>query len=181
MDYLKYLAFILAYWTHLIEDLPTPDGPWGGIRLFFPSSVYVGGTGQIWWWNNYDIFLLCLSLLASNFLIHFLVPHRKKWRPSVSVFVTLTIAFCVVYQITHRPYDFSYNGDGVNYEFLEAKSLEIQEKILGPWLFSTCQSLDNLLPLYFWEKDALTKKWLLFAATLRIYLWKRYLFTSLLL
>ena len=142
-------AFLLAYWIHLLEDLPTPDGPWGGIRLFFPSTTYVGGTGQIWWWNNYDIFLLAFSLLIANWIIHLLLRKKEIWKTRVSLVYTACVFSLIFYQINHRPFDFTYNGDGVNYEFLEQKSLALQEEILGPWLYSIMHSLDQHLPLYF--------------------------------
>jgi len=36
---LTYLAFNLGFVFHLLEDMPTPASVWGGVNLFFPSSV----------------------------------------------------------------------------------------------------------------------------------------------
>lgn len=41
-------SFLLGYLFHLLEDMPTPSGPWGGVNLFFPSNTYIGGYGKIW-------------------------------------------------------------------------------------------------------------------------------------
>ena len=146
---LGYLAFLFGYWTHLFEDLPTPDGPWGGIRLLFPSTTYYGGTGHIWWWNNYDIFLLALLLLVINNLLALSFFKKKNWSIKLSVTSTVLVTTVALFQITHRPFDFDYNGDGVNYKELENKSLEIQKEILGPQLYQIMKNLDQRLPLYF--------------------------------
>jgi membrane-bound metal-dependent hydrolase YbcI (DUF457 family) len=44
---------------HLIEDLPAPAGPWGGLMLLWPfSDVRFGGWGWIWWMNEYLMVVL---------------------------------------------------------------------------------------------------------------------------
>ncbi|NQX92978.1 MAG: metal-dependent hydrolase [Flavobacteriales bacterium] len=142
-------AFLGAYWIHLIEDMPTPSSVWQGIDLFFPIGGYVGGFGQIWWWNNYDIFLLAIAVIISNIIILIInsfVKRKRVGQLSIAVFL-----FCfaiAIYQINTRPFDFQYT-DGVDYGLYEQKSKEIQKEILGNWLYEKMVKLDKMIPLYF--------------------------------
>lgn len=61
-----WIAMFLGYVMHLVGDLPTPSHTWGGIKLFWPLPMAIGGTGHIWWWNNYDIFLIIGVCCAIN-------------------------------------------------------------------------------------------------------------------
>lgn len=146
------MAYFGGFMMHLLEDMPTPDFVWGGVRLFFPADVYIGGTGDIWWWNNYDIFLIIVSVILLNLsfqLIHLFkkIPIRKM---SAGILV-LGFVFSLC-QMKTRDYDFQYSGfSGHNgiHNRNEVKSKEIQKEILGDKLFRFMTWLDNTLPIYF--------------------------------
>lgn len=36
---------------HILGDMPTPPGSWGGLPVFFPHPARFGGTGNIGWYN----------------------------------------------------------------------------------------------------------------------------------
>ena len=37
-------GFLGGYLAHLLCDMPTPAASWGGVRLFYPFTGYIGGT-----------------------------------------------------------------------------------------------------------------------------------------
>ncbi|GAB5556873.1 MAG: hypothetical protein SchgKO_10860 [Schleiferiaceae bacterium] len=148
---LVYPAFFFGFFFHLLEDMPTPASVWGGVNLFFPSSDYVGGYGKIWWWNNYDLFLIILSVIFCNLLleaIQWLGPKIKIPRGMAAIVFGLGFGL-FIFQIQSRPVDFSYSGHTVNYNQYEKQSLEIQRDLLGDRLYEFMYDLDQAIPLYF--------------------------------
>lgn len=138
-------AFVSGYFLHLICDMPTPASSWGGVNLFFPLDSYVGGWGKIWWWNNYDLFLIISLVIVVNFIllaISMLSKYRFKYLPCI-LFLIVTIA--VIIQINTRKFDFN----SAPYQSCETRSKEIQEKILGRPLYEKMKKLDSTIPLHF--------------------------------
>ena len=138
-----------GFLVHLLEDMPTPSSVWGGVNFFWPSRAYNGGSGDIWWWNNYDIFLIVLGLISINLLLHLsrkVIAFNLK-RFTVGVFIT---AFALtLFQIKTRDFDFAYTGHTVNYPDYELKSKELQREILGDKLFEKMEKFDKSLGIYF--------------------------------
>lgn len=142
----KYLliAFIGAYTVHLFEDMLTPGGPWNGIRFLFPLNTYFGGTGQIWWWNNYDIFLIVSGVLIVNLLLLFVLHSRIRVWYFTSLILIIGIALVCI-QVRSRGVDFNsrdYSGN-------EQGSLQIQQRILGDGLYRRMVKFDRSLKIYF--------------------------------
>ena len=140
------LAFFFGFLFHLLEDMPTPASVWGGVNLFFPSSKYVGGFGNIWWWNNYDLVLIIFSVIILNLIVN-IIPTRSykiKVNSSLSVFLIGLVLFLI--QINTRTVDFAYSGHTVNYNKLESQSKKIQREILGEKLFEIMTDIDNKIP-----------------------------------
>ncbi|MFC0878570.1 metal-dependent hydrolase [Saccharicrinis sp. FJH2] len=140
------LAFCAGYIIHLLEDMPTPGYTWEGINLFWPSSDYSGGTGEIWWWNNYDLFLIIAGVAAVNLTI-LLLPKIKARKLTPLIFVTGLI-FCIV-QIKSRPQNFDYTSFKKEYNNFELQSKEIQKQILGKRLYSWMDYFDKKVPFNF--------------------------------
>jgi inner membrane protein len=143
-------AFFGGYVMHLFGDLPTPGHTWGGIKLLWPSHIPFGGTGQIWWWNNYDLFLLIIGCCTIN--IGFIVVSHIYKRPVIKLLPALLffVTFgMVLYQIQHRPVNFAYNGYTKHFDEYEQKSLTIQKAILGKQLYAYMVSLDHHLKIVF--------------------------------
>jgi inner membrane protein len=144
------LAFFFGYLMHLLGDLPTPDAAWNGIRLFWPLSPFVGGFGYIWWWNNYDIFLIFLVGGALNAAL--IVANRYLKRRLLRTAPTL-IFLCMIcaalFQITHRPARFSSAGNPAGHAEKEHQSLAIQRDILGERLYGIMNALDRKIPIPF--------------------------------
>ena len=143
------LAFFFGFLFHLLEDMPTPSSVWGGVNLLFPSSKYIGGFGNIWWWNNYDLVLIIFFVITINLLVN-LIPTRYykiKVRSSLSIFLVGLLLFLI--QINTRPVDFSYNGHTTNYDKFESQSKNIQREILGEKLYQIMTDIDNKIPLNF--------------------------------
>ncbi len=143
------IGFFLGFVIHLIEDMPTPASTWGGINFFWPSKSYIGGTGDIWWWNNYDIFLIVVLVIFLNIILiiikRYINFNLKKL--TVGVFIIgFTIALI---QIKTRDFDFAYVGHAKNYQQFENKSKQIQKDILGDRLYKIMESFDNKLKIYF--------------------------------
>ncbi len=149
-DYgIYFIVFVLGYWAHLAGDLPTPASVWGGIAFAWPSSVYWGGYGKIWWWNNYDVFLL---ILLSVFLI-LLVPVLSKWikkrKRTFSVSILAITLMLITIQINTREYNYAYTSDSSGYAQMEKNSKKEQERILGKRLYRSMDWFDSKLKIYF--------------------------------
>lgn len=143
------IGFSLAFFIHLIEDMPTPASSWEGVNLFWPNKSYYGGTGDIWWWNNYDIFLIVIGVVIINWFLALIkrvifIDIRKF---TVGVFLIGFILGTI--QIKTRDFDFSYSGSTNKYQEFEMKSKELQKEILGDDLFQLMEKMDDKLKIYF--------------------------------
>ncbi len=139
------VAFVGGFVCHLFEDMVTPASAWGGIRLFFPSEIYIGGTGEIWWWNNYDIFLVMAGAFVFNVILLILGSLLKK-RMCRWLGCTFLLAILIsVYQIKSRRFDFN----SVRYEVGEEKSKEIQQNKLPPGIYQGMEKWDRWLIVHF--------------------------------
>jgi len=147
----KYLfsSFFLGFLFHLIEDMPTPSSVWGGVNLFFPSSNYIGGYGKIWWWNNYDLVLIIISVIIINLSVNLLPKALNKLKIKLSITIFLSGLLFGLFQINTRTSDFSYTGHTAHYKQLEADSKLIQKEILGEKLYNFMTAVDNKIPLNF--------------------------------
>lgn len=146
---LYFLTFILAYWAHLAGDLPTPSSAWGGIALFWPSLDYVGGSGKIWWWNNYDIFLIIVLCVVLNLAV---LAFSKYLKNRIKVVSTTIFTIClvfIIFQVNTRHFNYAYSNDSSRYAEMEQKSKEEQKRILGTPLYNMMVSFDSKLKIYF--------------------------------
>ncbi len=143
------IAFFFGFLFHLFEDMPTPASVWGGVNFFFPSANYVGGFGKIWWWNNYDLFLIIILVIVLNLSINLLPArlYKLKVRTCISVFSIGLVLFLT--QIHTRPFDFSYKGHAVDYAKYERVSKNIQREILGDTIYEWMRDIDAQIPWYF--------------------------------
>ncbi|WP_430814141.1 metal-dependent hydrolase [Carboxylicivirga sp. RSCT41] len=141
----SFLSFIL----HLVEDMPTPASTWGGVDLLWPSGSYIGGTGDIWWWNNYDIFLIVVAVIVINLTLLLLgkVISFDIRKFTVGVFI-LGFSFAFL-QIKTRDFDFAYTGHTAQYDQYEAKSKQIQRELLGDRIYELMERFDKQLKIYF--------------------------------
>lgn len=139
------LGFVLGFVIHLLQDMITPAGPWGGVRLFFPSEVYIGGTGDIWWWNSYNLFLVVVGVLLLNSCLLFALSwfKVKPYKYITSIFLIGFI--CFVWQM--KRIDFNFNGKA--YAECEQRSKEIQKGILSDGMYDKMEKLDRLLIIHF--------------------------------
>jgi inner membrane protein len=143
------LVFVSGFIFHLLGDLPTPSSSWNGINLFWPSKHYIGGTGEIWWWNNYDIFLIILSIIIINVITIFIgrLARIKVLKITISTFLLGFVM--IMHQIKTRTFDFNYEGHTTKYDLYEQKSKEIQKQILGTKLYGFMVGFDNKLKINF--------------------------------
>ncbi len=137
-------AFVAGYAMHLLGDLPTPASAWGGIRFLWPSHAYVGGTGHIWWWNNYDLFLLAAGCTTVNIILMLTRIHRRV------VFSVAGLALLLAFvQVHTRQYRYAYRGNTSRYELMERHSCQEQRRVLGRSLYNGMVWLDEHIPLNF--------------------------------
>ena len=127
----------------------TPGASWGGVNLFWPLNSYVGGFGKIWWWNNYDIFLIICSIIFLNTFTLFMSSIFK-----INSFKFMVVVFIIgvalsVYQVNTRNYDFAYSENTNKYQEYELASKQIQKDILGIRLYNVMENFDNKLKIYF--------------------------------
>lgn len=143
------IGFVLGFLVHLIEDMPTPSSSWGGVNFFWPSKSYMGGSGDIWWWNNYDIFLIVFAVFIINLLLLIIKRFVGSHLRSLATTIFLIGFVWAVFQIKTRDYDFAYVGHANSYQEYEAKSKEIQQEILGENVYQIMLRFDNNLGIYF--------------------------------
>lgn len=146
---LPILAFFFGFLFHLFEDMPTPASVWGGVNFFFPSDQYIGGFGKIWWWNNYDLVLIIVSIILLNSLINLAPNTYRALKIKGASFIFLLGFLLSIYQINSRSIDFSYTGHSTDYNKFEKQSKLIQKEILGESLYQFMNDLDNKIPLNF--------------------------------
>lgn len=143
------LGFLFGYLIHLIEDMPTPSSTWGGVNFLWPYKTYIGGTGDIWWWNNYDVFLIVVFVILINILIQLIQRFISIDTRKLTVIFFVLGTSLVITQIKTRSFDFAYNGYSTNYQNSEIKSKQIQKEILGVRLYQLMEGFDNKLKIYF--------------------------------
>lgn len=143
------IAFVLGFFIHLIEDMPTPASTWGGVNLLWPSESYVGGTGDIWWWNNYDVFLIVICVIIINLILPLLRRFVRFDLRLFTIAVFVLGAVSATVQIKTRDFDFSYTGHTSRYQEFEDKSKQIQQEILGDRLYQMMEAFDDKLEIYF--------------------------------
>lgn len=78
--FLSFLCGFLGVCLHILGDMPTPAGSWGGLPVFFPHPARFGGFSKIGWydpvlfWKTSVFFVLSsLCVLAA------LLNPRGKW------------------------------------------------------------------------------------------------------
>lgn len=148
------LTFVLGALMHLLEDLPTPDFVWRGVRFFWPSPEYIGGFGKIWWWNNYDIVLIIITVVFLNLSMAVIALKSSFSKPMKWLRLSFFLLgfSLIVYQMNTRNYDFNYEGFAEHHSVWqkhEAKSKAIQRELLGDWLYQKMNYLDRQLPVWF--------------------------------
>lgn len=149
------IAFFCGFMMHLLGDLPTPGGPWEGIKLLWPLRINVGGWGKIWWWNNYDLLLIILLCCFMNSILLVIESILKKSFFRILLPIVISIIFVlsfllIVYQVNRRSHSFAYQSPLKQQDFYkyEEKSLEIQKAILGNKLFYFISKVDSALIIY---------------------------------
>ncbi|RMG75891.1 MAG: metal-dependent hydrolase [Bacteroidetes bacterium] len=139
------ISFLGGYLLHLVEDMPTPGGSWGGIRLLFPSQTYIGGWGYTWWWNNYDIFLIVSGTLLLSLLALMVCEWRSRRLRFIPVLLLLFGSLLAMQQLHFRQTDYNECA----YPACETASWEEQERNIGKAWTRRLRQMDNLLPIYF--------------------------------
>ncbi len=96
---------------HLLGDLPTPPGPWGGLPVFFPLGIREGGWSRIGWVNEVLIYLLGTAGLAAGALVlaYALGPDRARpWlRSGAASVASLALATTVWFGSVSRYENFA--------------------------------------------------------------------------
>ncbi len=144
-----YLAFVLGCLAHAAGDFLTPASAWGGVRLLWPLTDYVGGWGKVWWWNNYDVFLIISGCALLNIIL-ILSANFIRFRVNIITLVVFLLAFAGVWrQVETRNTSYAYAGHTKKYNQLEEKSKEEQRHILGTKAYRAMTHFDEWLPLNF--------------------------------
>jgi hypothetical protein len=144
-----FYTFLFAAFAHLLCDCVTPASTWGGVRMWAPLPVYTGGWGDVWWWNNYDIFLIVTACFFVNLVWMGVCAWSKRQSGTIPVlFAVATIVFMSV-QMHDRQTDYAYEGAATNYQQLEEASKKEQQRILAPAIYQRMEQLDRWLPFNF--------------------------------
>ncbi len=148
-QHLFLFSFILGFLIHLIEDMPTPASVWGGVNFLWPIKTYTGGSGDIWWWNNYDLFLIVSGIVILNVSILFISGLGKINSRKLTTTIFITGLVLSLIQVKTRGFDFNYTGHTPKYQEYEQKSKEIQKDILGVTVYNLMLEFDNNMSLNF--------------------------------
>ena len=143
------LGFTIGFICHLFEDMPTPAGSWGGVNFFWPLKTYLGGTGKIWWWNNYDIFLIVLTVVFLNLVFLGLGKYLKNKTKIILLAMFVFGVILISNQIRNRHFDFNSIGQTNQFQTNERKSKEIQKEILGVRLYKLMEKFDEKIKVNF--------------------------------
>jgi membrane-bound metal-dependent hydrolase YbcI (DUF457 family) len=137
-------GFFFGFCIHLSEDMVTPAGSWGGVRLFFPLDTYIGGTGDIWWWNNYDVLLVVSAVLVINlFLLTFSAIGKMNMRKMGLIIFAIG---CITSMIQIKTRNFNFNNKV--FDRCEGKSKTIQKEILGEKIYNVMERFDKAWIIY---------------------------------
>lgn len=139
------IGFVSGFIIHLVQDMITPASLWGGVRFFFPSTMYIGGTGDIWWWNNYNLFLVVAAVLLLNCCLLLILWKYKDWLRKCTAGILLIGCLCFVWQVM----SIQYNFNNKEYADCEQRSKEIQKEILGEKVYHKMEKLDDFLIIHF--------------------------------
>lgn len=146
------IAVFVSYLAHIFEDMPTPDFVWGGVAFLFPSENYWGGKGYIWWWNNYDLFLIIIGVFFVNLNLKLWSKLLKVNLHKIAGFILLLGVGLYLHQMFTRPYDFNYSGmKGHNevWRVNETRSKEVQKEILGEDIYNLMEGFDQSISIWF--------------------------------
>jgi len=142
------LSFFLAYVMHLFQDMLTPAASWGGVAFLWPLLDYSGGWGYIWWWNNYDIFLIVCSIITLNLFLWLVPMASQRIRFAIAGGVLLAGILMASKQLAMRDNNYNYSKEK-GYQYLEQESLIEQKQVLGEYGYNLMIRIDRSLPVYF--------------------------------
>lgn len=135
-------ALSLGWLAHLLLDLPTPPGPWGGVQLLWPHPAMVGGLGWCWWFNNYDLLLLLAGALVALLGLGALRGRPLRARIGATSIIAGVLLLGSL-QLHRRQVDYA---TGV-YADLDQASLQEQERLLGAGPARLLRQVDQATPL----------------------------------
>ncbi len=139
-------AFITAYSLHLLCDMVTPAGLWGGIGLFWPDTIRYGGWGLRWWWNNFDITIIGCVITACATLLSFITAISLRLRGIIALSIFITGIITGAALINHGTIDF--NNRRMTYAEKTKKSFLIQRRIIGDRLLNIMSAAGKLTEVH---------------------------------
>lgn len=141
------LMFCLGFLLHLLEDMITPGGSWHGIHLLWPMDRFSGGYGYVWWWNNYDLFLIVLGIILINGIMAMgALAFRKNIR-GLYLITFLMGLLLFVHQVKSR--NLNFNDSGLTFSAHEKLSKGKQQQILGPTIYRWMDRFDKAIGINF--------------------------------
>ena len=142
------LAFLVGWLIHLIEDLPSPAEPWGGLPLLWPfHDTRYGGWAHIWWLNEYLLFSLvsaAILALAGIAIVRRVQPRFAR----VISFITFTIALTALTQATIFSAVSRYEST--------SQWNTYQRLLLGDHLWAPVYRIDHVLN-FLWEREVIPR------------------------
>lgn len=144
-----FCVFLISGLVHLFEDMVTPAGVWGGVRFLWPSKTYYGGLGLVWWWNNYDIFLIIIGIIFINLSTIFLRFTTTKISRFIPLLILIIGSLFCLNQMASRRYDYNYYGFTTRFNEMENMSLIEQQEILSTPAYTFLYQFDQRIPFNF--------------------------------
>ena len=133
--------------VHLLGDLPTPAGPWGGLPLLYPLEARFGGWGIVWWWRHWYVFAVLASALLAAAAIgageRRSAPLRRLGRPLQSAVALVALALVLRYFALVR-----FDGGGTWHE-KDRRAVELQAEWLPGPVHAGFARVSALLPGWF--------------------------------
>ena len=142
------LAFLVGWLLHLIEDLPSPPEPWGGLPLLWPfRDTRYGGWAHIWWLNEYLLFVLVSAAMLALVGVA-IVRHTPPRFARVISLLTFTAALTALTQAT-------IFAAVSRYESIPQWNA-YQRLLLGDRLWSPVYRIDHALN-FLWEHEVIPR------------------------
>ncbi len=144
-----FCVFFLSGLVHLFGDMVTPSSVWGGVRFLWPLKTYYGGLGLVWWWNNYDIFLIIILIIFINLTTIFLRFTATKISRFIPTLILIIGSLVCMNQMASRKYDYNYYGFTNRFSEMEKMSLAEQQEILSTPAYNIFYQFDQGIPFNF--------------------------------
>lgn len=112
---------------HILEDLPTPVSPWGGLAVFWPIPVRIGDWDKIGWVDFIGNLILVAGVSATL--------AARKFRTRLALPVSLCFVAAVVIHIARSDYPGQLPPWDAQDAWIQGQAAVLPKPIMDVYLF----------------------------------------------